>query len=55
MSKPIRLPQADEQVVLDQLQIELVEGKDLPRFQSLLRRHHYIGGIKPAGAAKSLS
>jgi hypothetical protein len=49
MSKPIRLPQADEQVVLDQLQIELVEGKDLPRFQSLLRRHHYIGGIKPAG------
>jgi hypothetical protein len=49
MSKPIRLPQAEEQVVLEELQIELVSAEDLPRFQSLLRRHHYLGGIKPVG------
>lgn len=49
MSKPIRLPQAEEQVVLEELQIELVGLTSLPRLQSLLRRHHYLGGIKPVG------
>lgn len=49
MSKPIRLPQADEQVVLQELQIHLVDPPSLARFQSLLRRHHYLGGIKPVG------
>ena len=49
MSKPTRLPQAEEQVVLEELQVELVNVEKLPRFQSLLRRHHYLGGIKPVG------
>ena len=49
MSKPIRRPQADEQIVLEELQVELVNPEDLPRFQSLLRRHHYLGGIRPVG------
>ena len=49
MSKPIRMPQADEQIVLEELQVELVHPEALPRFQSLLRRHHYLGGIKPVG------
>jgi len=49
MSKPIRMPQADEQVVLEELEIELVGLPSLPRFQSLLRRHHYLGAIKPVG------
>jgi hypothetical protein len=49
MSKPIRLPQAEEQLVLEELQIELVGLERLPRLQSLLRRHHYLGGIKPVG------
>ena len=49
MSKAICLPQAEEQVVLEELQIELVPAEELPRFQSLLRRHHYLGGIKPVG------
>jgi len=49
MSKPIRMPQADEQVVLEELEIELVGPENLPRFQSLLRRHHYLGAIKPVG------
>jgi len=43
------MPQADEQVVLEELQVELVNQEELPRFQSLLRRHHYLGGIKPVG------
>jgi hypothetical protein len=43
------MPQADEQVVLEELQVRLVSAEDLPRFQSLLRRHHYLGGIKPVG------
>jgi hypothetical protein len=43
------MPQADEQIVLEELQIELVSPENLPRFQSLLRRHHYLGGIKPVG------
>ena len=30
--------------------MELVHPEALPvRFQSLLRRHHYLGGIKPVG------
>jgi hypothetical protein len=49
MSKPIDVPQADERIVLEELQVELVPLEDLPRFQSLLRRHHYLGGIKPVG------
>lgn len=49
MSKLYRLPQIDEQVVLDELQIELLNQDELARFQSLLRRHHYLQGIKPVG------
>jgi len=43
------MPGSDEQTVLDELQIELVKVEDYPRFQSLLRRHHYLKGIKPVG------
>lgn len=49
MSKPYRLPQVEEQVVLEELQMQLVNPEDHPRFQSLLRRHHYLQGIKPVG------
>jgi predicted transposase YbfD/YdcC len=49
MSKNYRVPQPDEQTVLDELQIQLVRAEDYPRFQSLLRRHHYLQGIKPVG------
>jgi hypothetical protein len=49
MSKPYRLPQVEEQTVLDELEIQVVGPEDYPRFQSLLRRHHYLQGIKPVG------
>ena len=49
MSKPYCLPQVEEQIVLEELQVLLVSPEDHPRFQSLLRRHHYLQGIKPVG------
>ena len=49
MSKPYRLPQVEEQIVLDELEVQMVGPEDHPRFQSLLRRHHYLQGIKPVG------
>jgi hypothetical protein len=49
MSKPYRLPQVEEQTVLDEVQVRVVGPEDHPRFQSLLRRHHYLEGIKPVG------
>ena len=49
MSKPYRLPQVEEQIVLDELEVQLVGQQELARFQSLLRRHHYLQGIKPVG------
>src|ERR1035441_5010050 len=54
MSKPYRLPQVEEQTVLDELEIQEVGPEDYPRFQSLLRRHHYLQGIKPVGGAALL-
>jgi hypothetical protein len=49
MSKPYRLPQVEEQIVLDELQVQVVGPEDYPRFQSLLRRHHDLQGIRPVG------
>lgn len=49
MSKPYCLPQVEEQTVLDELQVRVIGPEDHPRFQSLLRRHHYLQGIKPVG------
>ena len=48
MSK-YRLPAPDEQILLDGLQVRLVETEELPRLQSLLRRFHYLGSLKPVG------
>jgi len=49
MSKPYRLPQVEEQIVLDELEVRVAGPEDHPRLQSLLRRHHYLQGIKPVG------
>ena len=49
MSKPLRLPTDDEQALLDQVQVRLAERSELPRFQRLLKQHHYLGGLKPVG------
>lgn len=49
MKKPLRLPDSDEQAVLDELQVRLLERSELPRFNQLLDEHHYLGSFKPVG------
>src|SRR5882672_8158484 len=49
MAKPKRLPDSAQQNILNEVQVELAETADIPRLQSLLRRHHYLGGIRPVG------
>ena len=49
MSKTLRLPNCDEQALLDQVQMRLVERAELERFKQLLDEHHYLGGLKAVG------
>jgi predicted transposase YbfD/YdcC len=49
MAKPKRLPDFTQQRLLNEVQVELAEPTEIPRVQSLLRRHHYLGGIRPVG------
>ena len=49
MSKPLRLPNCDEQALLDQVQVRLVERTELERFKQLLDEHHYLGSLKAVG------
>lgn len=49
MQKTPRLPQPDEQALLDQLRCRLVEPNEMPRFNRLLDEHHYLKSIRPVG------
>lgn len=49
MSKTRILPDAEQQQLLDEVQVRLAEPGELPRVQSLLRRHHYLGCLRPVG------
>src|SRR5271165_3122638 len=49
MSKTLRLPNCDEQALLDQVQVRLVERAELERFKRLLDEHHYLGSLKAVG------
>lgn len=49
MAKPRRLPDFDQQDLLNQVHVEVATPAEIPRIQSLLRRHHYLGGIRPVG------
>jgi uncharacterized protein DUF4338 len=49
MKKQRRLPQPDEQALLDQLQVRLVEPKEMARVHRLLDQHHYLKRIRPVG------
>jgi len=49
MGKTLRLPNCDEQALLDQVQVRLVERAELERFNQLLDEHHYLGGLKAVG------
>jgi hypothetical protein len=49
MAKPKRLPDCAQQSLLDEVHVELGTPGEIPRVQSLLRRHHYLGGLRPVG------
>src|ERR1700681_2531129 len=49
MSKTVRLPDCDQQALLDQVQVRLVERAELERFKELLDEHHYLGSLKAVG------
>ena len=47
--KTLRLPDCDQQALLDQVQVRLVERAELERFKELLDEHHYLGSLKAVG------
>lgn len=49
MSKVQICPILEPQQLLDEVQVRPAKPEELPRVQSLLRRHHYLGSIRPVG------
>jgi hypothetical protein len=49
MSRTQIFPDAEQQQLLDEVQVRLANPQELPRVQSLLRRHHYLGALRPVG------
>jgi len=49
MSNRRLCPKPEQQQLLDEVQVRSAEPKDLARIQSLLRRHHYLGMLRPVG------
>ena len=49
MNKTLRLPDCDQQALLDQVQVRLAERAELERFKELLDQHHYLGSVKSVG------
>ena len=48
-NEKVHLPTAEEQAVLDQLQLRLLEPKELSRCNRYLDKHHYLKRIRPVG------
>ena len=48
MSKTLRLPDYDQQALLDQVQVRLVERTELERFKELLDEHLLRPNLIPA-------
>jgi len=49
MAKTRIFPDAEQQQLVDEVQVRLVDPRELPRVQSLLRRHHYLGCLRAVG------
>lgn len=49
MSKTFRMPEPEQQRLLDQLQVRLLAPTEMARFKKLLDEHHYLGSLKPFG------
>ena len=42
MPKPLRLPEASEPALLDELSVQLIEPQEKPRWDQLIIEHHYL-------------
>ena len=49
MSRTKVCPSAEPQEILDEVHVRLTDLREMPRVQSLLRRHHYLGCLRPVG------
>lgn len=49
MAKPIRLPNAEEQQVLDHLQVRLISEDELTRWNERVTQEHYLGNATLVG------
>lgn len=49
MAKPNRLPDFDQQDLLNALSVQVAAPQQLPRIQQLLDEHHYLGSVRPVG------
>jgi len=49
MSPSFRLPNCEEQALLDQVQVRLLERDELRKANRLLDKHHYLKSVKPVG------
>ena len=49
MAKEQICPSPAQQQLLDEIEVRLADPLELPRVQSLLRRHHYLGQLHPVG------
>lgn len=49
MAKPKRLPDPDQQELLNGLRVRVATPQQLPRIQKLLDEHHYLGSVRPVG------
>jgi hypothetical protein len=49
MSSPRICPSAEEQALVEEVKVRRAELRERARVQSLLRRHHYLGMLRPVG------
>lgn len=49
MKPYIRMPSAEEQTLVDHIQVRPIRASERVRFMRLLRKHHYLGDLQPVG------
>ena len=49
MKRSLRLPNGEEQAILDGVQVRLIERAELEKFNRLLDEHHYLGSQQAVG------
>lgn len=49
MKPYIRMPSAQEQALVEQIEVRPIRASERARFMRLLRKHHYLGDLQPVG------